>query len=238
MDDGSMKAFLFRGLGALLALGTAVVSLSCGDQQLLRIQVLPANIIVAGTPTIIYQAIGHYSKTMTTQDLTNQVAWSTSTPTIVAFSDPTHPNYLIPTGSGCGANISVTASMFKNPKDPQSGTSVVGPATVNVQCGTPTGGVDFGLTSNPTTVTASPGSTAIFSILVVVKTGNPAIELAVSNLPAGATALFTPPTVVGTTTSNLAITTLATTPANTYHMKVTGTDASGSLNLNLSMVVP
>lgn len=235
---GSMRIFLLRGVAALSLLGASLVSLSCGNQQLLRIQVLPANIIVAGTPTIIYQAVGHYSKTQNTKDITSQVAWKTSTPTIVAFSDPTHPNYLIPTGTGCGANIAVTASMLNNPNDPASGTSLIGPATVNVQCGTPTAGVDFGLTSTPTTVTASPGSTANYSILVVVKNGNPTIELQVSNLPAGATAVFTPPTVSGTTTSNLAVTTVPGTPAQTYHMKVTGTDSSGSLTLNLSLIVP
>jgi hypothetical protein len=232
-------ASTLRWIAALSVVGAMLASLSCGGGglQLTRIAVLPQNITVAGTPTIIYTAIGHYKNSQTTQDITGQVVWKTSAPSIADFSDPTHPNYLIPTGSGCGANIGVTASVYQNSQNPSSGPAVVGPATINIQCGTGSG-IDFGLSSNPTSVTASAGSQATYTISVLIKSGNPTVDLQVtSGLPAGATASFNPPSVTGTSFSTLTISIAAGTAPTTYHPKVTGTDASGSLSLTVNLTV-
>jgi hypothetical protein len=232
-----MRPFLFRWIAALVILGVAL-SLSCGhDSQLIRIAVSPQNITVAGTPTIIYTAVGYYKGTQTTKDVTSQVTWKASTPSIAAFSDTTHPNYLIPTGTGCGANLGVTAVIYKNPTNPSSGQAVLGSATVNVECGAP-GGVDFSLSSNPTTVTVSAGSTATYTISVLVKSGSPTVNLQVtSGLPPGVSAGFNPPSVTGTAFSTLTITIGPGITPGTYHPKVTGNDESGSLGLPLTLTV-
>jgi len=234
-----VRPFLCRGIAVSVILGATLTCLSCGgggDPALMRITVLPPTITVAGTPTIIYTAIGHYQNSQTTQDITNQVTWQTSTPSIVAFSDPTHPNYLIPTGAGCGSNIGVTASVAQNPSDPSSGQTVIGTASMSVQCGTGSG-VDFGLSSNPTFLTASPGSQATYNISVLVKSGSPTIDLQVAGLPSGSTAAFSPSSVTGSSFSTLTITVGSGATSGTYHPRVTGTDASGSLNLTVTLIV-
>ncbi|MBO0912292.1 MAG: hypothetical protein J2P13_10910, partial [Acidobacteria bacterium] len=228
-------SFLFRGMAVVIIVGATLISLSCGNSPQLRtIAVLPQAVNVAGTPTIVYTAVGHYanSKTTTTKDLTGQVTWKSSIPDIVAFSDPAHPNWLIPTGQNCGANIGVTATMT-----PNSGKAIVGAATVNVQCDT--AGVDFALSTDQNSVTASAGSTANFNISVVVKSGgSPTIDLTAGGLPNGATASFASPTLTGGGVSKLSIfTTAGLTPPGTYRLKVTGTDASGILNLTVTLVV-
>lgn len=234
-----MSAFLSRCAAAVVTACALITFLSCGgggDPALARINILPPTITVAGTPTIIYTAIGHYQNSQTTQDITDKVLWQTSTPSIVAFSDPTHPNNLIPTGTGCGSNIGVTASVFQNPSDPSSGQAVIGTATVSVQCGTG-GGVDFGLSSNPTSLTASAGSQAVYNISVLVKSGSPTVDLQVAGLPTGSTAGFNPSSVTGSSFSTLTITVGPGVASGTYHPRITGTDASGSLNMTVTLVV-
>jgi hypothetical protein len=231
----SKSTFLIRWIAALVMLGVGL-SLSCGhDPQLIRIAVSPQNITVAGTPAIIYTAVGYYKGSQTTKDLTSQVTWKASTPSIAAFSDTTHPNYLIPTGTGCGANLGVTAAIYKNPTNPTSGQAVLGSATVNVECGTP---VDFSLSANPTTVTVSAGNTASYTISVLVKSGSPTVNLQVtSGLPPGVSASFNPPSVTGTSFSTLTITIGPGIAPGTYHPKITGNDESGSLGLPLTLTV-
>jgi len=231
-------AFSLRGVAPLVMLVASLVSLSCGGggPQLTRIAILPQNITVAGTPTIIYTAVGHYQGTQTTKDISTQVTWLTSTPSIVAFSDPSHPNYLIPTGSGCGANLGVQAVIYNDPRNPSAGTAVIGSATLNVQCGTGSA-VDFGLSSNPNSVTVSAGSTATYTISVLAISGNPTVSLHVTGLPSGAIANFNPPSVTGTSFSTLTISTAPTTLQGTYHPKITGSDASGSLSAGVSLTI-
>lgn len=234
-----MSALLSRRIAALVIVCAVITFPSCGgggNPALMRITVLPPTITVAGTPTIIYTAIGHYQNSQTTQDITTQVSWQTSTPSIVAFSDSTHPNYLIPTGTGCGSNIGVTASVPQNPSDPSSGQIVIGTASVSVECGTG-GGVDFGLSSNPTSITASPGSQAIYNVSVLVKSGSPTVDLQAAGLPPGSIAAFNPSSVTGSSFSTLTITVGAGAAAGTYHPRITGTDASGSLNLSVTLIV-
>src|SRR5262245_66623420 len=113
-----ITTLLLRGIAALGVVGATWLSLSCGGGgklQLARISIVPQNVTVAGTPTIIYTAVGHYSQSTQTKDITSQVQWQTSAPSIVAFSDPTHPNYLLPTGTGCGSNLAILAIVYKDP---------------------------------------------------------------------------------------------------------------------------
>ena len=114
---------------------------------------------------------------------------------------------------------------------------MIGTATVSVQCGTG-GGVDFGLSSNPTSLTASAGSQAIYNINVLVKSGGPTGDLQVAGgLPAGSTAAFNPASVTGSSFSTLTITVGPGATSGTYHPRIIGTDASGSLNMPVTLIV-
>jgi uncharacterized repeat protein (TIGR01451 family) len=147
----------------------------------------------------------------------------------------THPNYLLPTGTGCGSNLGVTASVYKDKNNTSSGEAIVGTATVNVQCGTGSG-TDFGLSSDPTSVTTSAGSTATYTINVIANSGNPTVGLRVtSGLPAGTAAHFNPASVTAVGASTLTITTSASTATGTYHPRITGSDDGGTLNLGTTL---
>jgi hypothetical protein len=234
-----MSTSLLRGIAALVVAGAMLVWLSCGggNPPLKSITILPSKVSVAGTPTIIYTAIGHYKRTQTTQDITSQVVWQSSVPSIADFSDPTHPNYLTPSGTGCGTNVGIKAVVYKDPKDPSS-PAIFGSANVNVQCATGSG-LDFGLSAAPTSVTVSAGSTATYTINVVVNSGSPTVDLQfVGGLPsAGSTASLNPSSVTGTAFSTLTISTAPGTAPGTYHPKITGTDGSGALTLVLTLIV-
>lgn len=234
-----MTHFLFRGIAVLVIAGAMLVSLSCGGSSappLKSITILPSKVSVAGTPTIVYTAVGHYKGTKTTQDITSQVVWQSSVPTIADFSDSTHPNYLMPSGSGCGNNVGVKGVVYSDPTNPSSA-AVFGSATLDIQCAT--SGLDFGITASPTSVTVSAGSTAMYQINVVVNNGSPTVDLQFAGgLPsAGSSASLTPPAVTGTAFSTLTISTAPGTTPGTYHPKITGTDGSGSLTLVLTLVV-
>lgn len=167
----------------------------------------------------------------------HQVVWQSSVPSIADFSDPTHPNYLTPSGTGCGTNVGIKAVVYKDPKDPSS-PAIFGSANVNVQCATGSG-LDFGLSAAPTSVTVSAVSTATYTINVVVNSGSPTVDLQfVGGLPsAGSTASLNPSSVTGTAFSTLTISTAPGTAPGTYHPKITGTDGSGALTLVLTLIV-
>lgn len=137
-----MKPLLLRSAGALtLCLGMFAL-LSCGnDQNLIAIQVTPADTTIGGVdcstspcnPTIQFTAIGFYNHGGKPKDITSQVLWTTDTPTILQFQSTT-PGLLAPTGNGCGTNLGVQASVYGKPSNPSSGSILVGRATVSVGC--------------------------------------------------------------------------------------------------------
>lgn len=237
---GQVTNSLFRRIAVLVILAATLICLSCGDDEispkLTSIGIVPQNVTVAGTPTIVYTAIGHYGNKGGTKDISTQVQWQSTAPSIVAFSDPSHPNYLLPTGSGCGTNLGIVAAIYSNPSNPSSGTAVVGNAGISVECGT-SGGADFSLSSIPTSVSATAGSIATYTINVAANPGkSPIIALQVTGgLPAGATANFSPRTITGSGTSTLTITTSASTNVNLYHLRISGADLSGSLVLDVDL---
>src|SRR5205807_1575236 len=63
------------------------------------------------------------------------------------------------------------------------------------------------------------------------------VMLSVSGLPTGATGSFTPTSVTGSGTSNLAVTTASTTPAGTYTLTITGTSGILTHSTTVSLVV-
>src|SRR5262249_33220051 len=138
-----MKGLVLRGVGAI-ALCLALLELpSCGnDSRLVSITVSPQNITIGGVscstspcqPTVQYTAFGFYNHGGKPKDITSQVLWTTSTPSILQFqSSPA--GLLAPTGNGCGTNLGVTASVYSNPNNPTSGNIISGSAVVSVNCG-------------------------------------------------------------------------------------------------------
>ena len=238
-----MKPFLLRMTGALAMSSALLAALCCGGgppAKLVSIQVLPGTITVAGTPTIIYTALGHYNtpnQPPQTKDISTQVLWKTNTPAIIDFIDPAHPNYLQPSGSGCGTNLGVTASVYSNPTDPSSGTVVVGTAKVNVQCGNGSG-ADFSLVAAPLTTTVGQGNTATYTITVKPVSGAPTVNLQITGgVPAGASASLNPASITAPGISTLTVTTTAGTPNGHYPILITGSDNSSSLTVSIVLVV-
>jgi hypothetical protein len=88
---------------------------------------------------------------------------------------------------------------------------------------------DFSLSTTPSSVTVTAGSTANYTENVT-RTGGftGPVSLTISGLPAGAAGTFTPNPNTGAT-SALAITTTASTPAGSYVFTVTGTSTSPAL---------
>jgi hypothetical protein len=233
-----IRTFLFHNIVVLIIVGVTLISWSCGggtSPQLTTIAIQPQNVTVAGTPTIVYTALGRYANTPGMKDITAKVQWKTSAPSIVAFSDSAHPNYLLPSGSGCGTNLGVMAVVYTNPDNPSSGQAVVGNATMNVECVTGAG-TDFSLSSIPTVVSGSAGSTVTYAINVTANSGTPTVALQITGaLPAGTTTNFNPVSVIGTGSSTLTVSTSGTTAVGLYHLRITGTDASGSLTLGVNL---
>jgi hypothetical protein len=227
-----MRGLLFRSLGALIGLSCLMATLSCArDQTLDWLEIKPQNVTLTGTPTIIYTAIGHYSHPAQERDLSSQVMWQTDTPSIIAFSDPSHPNYLIPTGLGCGTNLGVLAFVFRHPGNNQE---VHGGSSVNVTCTSGSGsggsGIDFTLVPNPGSQNLAPNGSVQFTINVNALSGAPTVQLSVNQntLPAGLSASFNPTSVNASGSSVLTITASSTIAAGTYTVSILGTDSTGT----------
>jgi YD repeat-containing protein len=90
---------------------------------------------------------------------------------------------------------------------------------------------DFSLSISPTSQTVTAGNAPVTYTVTVTKSGgfSGTVNLTITGLPAGASGPFSPPSVAGSGTSTLTVTTLATTPAGTYPLTITGTSSSPSL---------
>ncbi len=87
---------------------------------------------------------------------------------------------------------------------------------------------DFGLSVPPAAVTAQQGTQAHFTVSAAGQNGfDGQVALAVSGLPAGATAAFAPTSVPASGSSALSVSVAGNTPAGSYTLTITGT--SGSL---------
>jgi|SRR5450755_1719458 hypothetical protein len=127
-----MKALAFRG-SAVVVVGVFLVCLlSCGhDQQLVGISVSPNDTTINGSATVRYRALGQYIHPPQTKDITSTVLWQSSAPSVIDFISPI-AGEAVPTGTGCGTNLIISAVVYSNPTNPAAGTAVVGTATVNV----------------------------------------------------------------------------------------------------------
>jgi hypothetical protein len=151
------------GIAALAVVGGVLLSIaSCGrSQQLVSIEVLP-NIYTFGASNIPVQAnaglavqlraLGSYIHPPVTKDITNQVAWVSSTTQMMTVNST---GLLTATGLTCGTTL-VSATLQTNTSAggiSSGGAVVTGSMTGNVICSTGSGG-----SSNPTLTVTFPGA--------------------------------------------------------------------------------
>jgi hypothetical protein len=131
---------MYRKWFAIAALTLAAIVLlslsSCArPQQLVGITVTPtgSTITIAFGEVVGTQftAYGTYIHPPATRDVTKTAVWTTDTPAIIAV-DPTTAGLINTTGSGCGKNLGITATV----KTSSSGNIVIGSATMDVTFGT------------------------------------------------------------------------------------------------------
>ncbi len=97
---------------------------------------------------------------------------------------------------------------------------------------------NFSLSTSAASLTANQNATATVTVdMTVLGTLSSPVTLSVSGLPAGATAVFTPPSLSSSGSSALKITTSASTPTGTYNLIVTGTTGSIVRTASLSFTV-
>src|SRR6266852_2518003 len=90
-------------------------------------------------------------------------------------------------------------------------------------------GPDFSIGATPSSVTADPGTNAIYTVTLSPSNGyNGTVNLTVSGLPSGANASFSPASMVPPGSSTLTVGTSSTTPAGSYTLTITGTDSTGA----------
>jgi hypothetical protein len=96
---------------------------------------------------------------------------------------------------------------------------------------------DYSLNTPAATQTASAGGTASWAVNISrIATFTSAVGLAVTGLPAGATASFSPNPVTANT-STMTIATTSATPAGTFPLTLTGTSGTAVSSLALTLVV-
>ena len=97
---------------------------------------------------------------------------------------------------------------------------------------------DFTIAATPASRTVTPGSATSYTVAVGALNGFAgAVSLAVSGLPANATASFTPPSVTGSGNATLNVTTAANTPAGNSTLTITGTSGSLSHTATVALAV-
>jgi hypothetical protein len=140
-------------------------------------------------------------------------------------------NYLRFSFNGTGFALTATpgASSDPNPRAPVNGLQIV-PTTPPAP--------DFTLVGTPGSQSVLAGTSASYTITVGALNGfGGDVSFAVSGLPPGAAASFTPDTVAGAGSTTLEVTTAGTTPVGTSMLTITGTSGSLSRMVNVSLAV-
>jgi PKD repeat protein len=97
---------------------------------------------------------------------------------------------------------------------------------------------DFSLSATPSSMTVASGGNADYTATVTPAFGfNGTVTFSVTGLPSGASASFTPASVVGSGTTTMTVTTLATTLAGTYPLTIRGTSGSVTRTAAVTLVV-
>ena len=128
----------------------------------------------------------------------------------------TNPGGTFYTKYGCYGTLGAASAMiqFKNAKLFSNGNIVV---------------QDFSLSNSPASQTVLPGNSTSYSVSATfTNTVNNIVYYSVSNLPAGASASFSPPSVTGSGSSTLTVTTSSSTPAGAYTLTIIGATSDSS----------
>ncbi len=101
---------------------------------------------------------------------------------------------------------------------------------------TPAG--DFNMTASPASQTINPGENTGFGLTVTSANGfTGVVSLSVSGLPAGASGVFTPSSITGAGTANLAVTTSVTIAPGVYNLTITGTSGVLVHSVGVQLIV-
>ena len=88
---------------------------------------------------------------------------------------------------------------------------------------------DFSIAATPSSVTADPGTNATYTVNLAPSNGYAGtVNLTAGGLPSGASAGFSPASLVPPGSSTLTVGTSPTTPAGSYTLIITGTDSTGA----------
>ena len=116
---------------------------------------------------------------------------------------------------GCYGSHTIDAKIqFKNVKQFSGGNEVT---------------QDFSLSATPSSQTVAAGGNTSYAVTATfTNTVNNTVYFSVSGLPSGASANFSPSSVVGTGSSTLNVTTSSSTPAGSYTLTITGATSDSS----------
>jgi hypothetical protein len=97
---------------------------------------------------------------------------------------------------------------------------------------------DFSVAATPASASTSAGGSVSYSVSVDATNGfSGSVGLALSGLPAGATASFTPSSVAAPGSSQLTVVSSSTTAPGTYPLTITGSSGTGSHSTSVTFVV-
>ena len=97
---------------------------------------------------------------------------------------------------------------------------------------------DFSISISPASGATNPGGSLTATVSTATTSGNAqTVNLSASGLPSGATASFSPSSVISGGSSTLTISTSASTPAGTYTITITGAGASATHTTSYALTV-
>ena len=97
---------------------------------------------------------------------------------------------------------------------------------------------DFSLSASPASQTVAPGASTSYTVTVTPTGGfTGTVTFSATGLPAGASASFNPPSVGGSGTSTMTVTTSSTTPTGTSTLTITGTSGTLVHTTTVTLVV-
>ncbi|HKU24738.1 MAG TPA: hypothetical protein VJQ54_04655, partial [Candidatus Sulfotelmatobacter sp.] len=142
-------------------------------------------------------------------------------------------------GSGTSQLTIPTTSAMASGTYPFSVTATSGSLTHSVNLALiVSAAADFSFAVTPSTQSVQPGSSVNYTATVTPQNGYAAAtSFAVTGLPTGATANFTPPSVTGSGSAQLTISTSSTTPTGSYPLNITASGGTLSHSASVTLVV-
>ncbi|HKB99054.1 MAG TPA: hypothetical protein VKD23_09730 [Terriglobales bacterium] len=125
------RSYIGLALGALVTFAALLTLPGCGhDQKLESIAINPSGASITGAGVVVnFQAIGTFIHPPESKDITTSVVWMSAAPQVVSIVSNTG---VATSETGCGTNITITATAYSNPQS-KSGSVVVGTAAVSVK---------------------------------------------------------------------------------------------------------